>query len=157
MEILNTILEWPIIVQGALGSALFWLILVAGQKLTALISSKIGEDKDVATTFCLLAKAGPTENSRLQGYLNTLYGGFHYFIKALIVVVISLLTSPINHIVAMVGYFISVYFLFRSLFYVQHFTALGTTKECEEKLKKIGFMYPKKETANNQVNKDASR
>jgi hypothetical protein len=32
-QIFEEILKWPIIVQGALGSALFWLLLTLGEKL----------------------------------------------------------------------------------------------------------------------------
>ena len=42
-ELIQKILEWPIILQGALGSGLFWLILVAGQKFTAFITVKVSK------------------------------------------------------------------------------------------------------------------
>jgi hypothetical protein len=37
-ELIDTILKWPIIVQGALGSGLFWLVLFMGQKSVNKIS-----------------------------------------------------------------------------------------------------------------------
>ena len=40
-DIVKQILEWPIIVQGALGSGLFWLILFLGQKMSAFRSKRI--------------------------------------------------------------------------------------------------------------------
>ncbi|GAW97997.1 hypothetical protein MTCD1_03655 [Colwellia marinimaniae] len=35
-DIVNAVLEWPLIIQGALGSGLFWLLLLLGQKITYL-------------------------------------------------------------------------------------------------------------------------
>src|SRR6267378_8555562 len=40
MDIVKKILEWPIIVQGALGSAVFWLVLVLGQKIVGVFSKR---------------------------------------------------------------------------------------------------------------------
>jgi hypothetical protein len=37
-ELIDAIKAWPIIIQGALGSALFWLVLLCGQYLTTRIS-----------------------------------------------------------------------------------------------------------------------
>jgi hypothetical protein len=37
-ELIDAIKAWPIIIQGALGSALFWLVLVVGQKITNALS-----------------------------------------------------------------------------------------------------------------------
>ncbi|WP_024594258.1 MULTISPECIES: hypothetical protein [unclassified Pseudoalteromonas] len=32
-ELMDAVMKWPIIVQGALGSGLFWIILLLGQKI----------------------------------------------------------------------------------------------------------------------------
>lgn len=42
-EIVQEILKWPIIVQGALGSGLFWLILFLGQKAALLVSNRLSK------------------------------------------------------------------------------------------------------------------
>ncbi len=38
--IVDQILKWPVIVQGALGSGLFWLILIIGEKAFGISWSK---------------------------------------------------------------------------------------------------------------------
>jgi len=156
MDIFDQIMKWPVIVQGALGSGLFWLILLIGQKAMVHISSKVGTDRNVATYFSLMACAAPTEELRARGYLTSLYGGFHYFLKGLIVIVIviALLISPINYIVAIVGYLISLYFLFRSLSYVQHFASFGSKEDALKKLLKLGDDLAE-EPANKQSQSDA--
>ena len=141
MDIFQQILEWPVIIQGALGSALFWVILFFGQKSTIFLSSKISEDKDVATYFCLTAKSAPSHEQKTRGFLCCIYGAIHYLIKALIIIVVSLFVLPINNVVPMVGFPISLYFLFRSLSYVQHFTSLGSHQESLNQLIEIGDKY----------------
>lgn len=42
-EIVQEILKWPIIVQGALGSGLFWFILFIGQKLSFFLSDRLSK------------------------------------------------------------------------------------------------------------------
>jgi hypothetical protein len=39
-QVVEIILAWPAIVQGALGSGLFWLILLLGQKSSSVSTSK---------------------------------------------------------------------------------------------------------------------
>jgi hypothetical protein len=41
-ELIIAVKNWPVLVQGALGSALFWLLLVIGQKMAALLSDRWG-------------------------------------------------------------------------------------------------------------------
>ncbi|MAX53436.1 MAG: hypothetical protein CMH22_15785 [Methylophaga sp.] len=141
MNIFEEIIKWPVIVQGALGSALFWLVLLLGQKTAVFISKKITEDRDVATYFSLLAKAGPTREFRFDGLLTCLYAGFHYFLKAAIIALVSLIVSPINNVIPIVGYLVSLYFLFRSLSYVQHFSSLGSKEDAIKRLLDIGNRY----------------
>ena len=135
MDIFEEILKWPIIVQGALGSALFWLVLLLGQKSTNFLASKVSSDKQVATFFCHLAKSAPNQDQKVRGFFYCLYGAFHYFLKAFIVIVLALLISPYNHVASIAGYLISLYFLFRSLSYVQHFSSLGSNEDSIRYLK----------------------
>ena len=64
MEIINAITEWPVIIQGALGSALFWLIIETGQRTTRKFSAKLGEDHRTANWFSLAAHEAPPGNTR---------------------------------------------------------------------------------------------
>jgi hypothetical protein len=42
-NLIKEILEWPIILQGALGSFLFWMLLSGGQKLTSFLVEKFSK------------------------------------------------------------------------------------------------------------------
>jgi len=150
MDIFNTILKWPVIIQGALGSGLFWLLLLAGQVFVDKLSAKLNKDKQTGRDVALLARAESNRKMAAEAFFSCLYGSLHYFIKAMIVIVLALLISPINHVISIVGYLISVYFLFRALSWVPHFDTFGTMEEAKEKLKKLDEEY----TANKKINKD---
>lgn len=40
-EVVQEILKWPVIVQGALGSGVFWVILFLGQKIVLFLSGRL--------------------------------------------------------------------------------------------------------------------
>ncbi len=154
MEIIDTILEWPIIIQGALGSALFWVILAVGQKLIEFSGSRLSKDKKVANYWPLTAYTSDDLEQKKRAYLNCIYGGLHYLVKALIVIILSLMISPIIHTVAIVGYLISVFYLFKSLSYIPHFDSFGSYEKAVEKRKElVKELMP--ETANKQKQPDA--
>ena len=56
MEIIKTITDWPVIVQGALGSALFWLVFEIGQRGTRALVKRLGQDKKTTADFVLMAR-----------------------------------------------------------------------------------------------------
>jgi hypothetical protein len=56
MEVVNEILKWPIIIQGALGSLLFWIIFVLGQKLFNLLDSKLRKEQKLGRSFGKIAR-----------------------------------------------------------------------------------------------------
>lgn len=118
-------MDLPVIVQGALGSALFWLIFEVGQRLGLVISRKVFKDKKVAMWFSLAARASESHEYEIKYRQIAIYGGLHYLIKALILIVVSLLLAPINHVIAVVGYVSSVYFLFRALSFIPHTPRFG--------------------------------
>ncbi|TGK01803.1 hypothetical protein EHQ53_15110 [Leptospira langatensis] len=135
MEIIKEIANFPVIVQGALGSALFWIIFVIGQKVIKFLN-QFGKEKEIANAFSLMAELYDGEE-RHTSFLVCLYGGLHYLIKALIAISISLLLSNILEIISSIGYFLSLYFLFRALFFLPYFNRFPTKEEKQEKLNKV--------------------
>jgi hypothetical protein len=129
MEIFTYIETLPNIVQGIIASALFAFILFVGQKSTLLIVRKINNDKNTANNIALIAVAAEYHEIKVESFLTCIYGALHYFLKAVIVALISLIFSNINFIASFVGYFLSIYFLFRSLAYIPHYESLGKTTE----------------------------
>lgn len=132
MDIVKTVTDWPVIVQGALGSALFWAILELGQRGLRQLANKLSSDKETANWFALAAlEASPPlrENARYM----CLYAAMHYLLKASIVATLSLAVSSFINVFATVGYLIAVYLLFRALAYVPHTSTFGPIKERPKK------------------------
>ena len=149
MEIIRTITDWPVILQGALGSALFWVVLEFGQRLVKHMSSRLSRDQLAANTFALAAHEAEGDFA-LKARFFCVYGALHYFSKAGIVTVLSLALSEVFGIFATVGYLIAVFFLFRALAFVPHSNSFGSQGEREKKFKT--FM----EEVNN-IPKDSSK
>lgn len=128
MDIIKTVTDWPVIVQGALGSALFWAILEVGQKGVRKFAARLGRDKKTANWFALAAHEASGE-AGAQARFICLYGAMHYVLKGLVVTVLSLAVSPLLDVFAAVGYVIAAYFFFRALAFVPHTASLGPITE----------------------------
>jgi len=133
MNIIKVISDWPVIVQGALGAALFWLVLELGQRVIRKVSKKLGEDRQTANWFSLAGHYAPVGELRNTGRFICLYGAMHYLLKALIVAVLAFAVSGFIAVFADVGYFICVYFLFRALAFVPHTSHHGQPEEAKKK------------------------
>jgi hypothetical protein len=136
MEIINKILEWPVIVQGALGSFLFWLLFTISQKAFNFLNKKVRKEKELGSYFGRTARKQFRENNfTLSSYsfFVCIYASIHYFLKFTLTVFISVIVLDFIPIFAYVGYLIAIYFIFRALSYVTHF---NTFEEEEEKNQK---------------------
>ncbi|MBK1685726.1 hypothetical protein [Rhodoferax fermentans] len=134
MDIVKTITDWPVIVQGALGSALFWAILEIGQRGVRKFAARLGSDKKTANWFALAAHETSGEVGA-QARFFCLYGAMHYVLKGLVVTVLSWAVSPLLDIFAAVGYLIATYFFFRALAFVPHTASLGPIAERRQRFK----------------------
>ena len=134
MEIIGKILEWPIIVQGALGSALFWLVLFVGQKTINKISEKWNSDKETANYFAKSFHATEHETIRHLAFQSSMFGVLHYFIKSILIVVLSFIFGQFIPLFQTLGLIISLYFLFRALSYVPHFDSFSSKEETRKEL-----------------------
>lgn len=150
MDLVNRILEWPVIVQGALGSLLFWIIFTAGQKIVRLTTSKIEEDKKLGSSWGRSARdefyKGNTSSSNYSFFV-CIYGSIHYFLKFTLAVFISHLIDETIPVFAYVGYAFAIYFLFRSMSYVTHFGVFQSED------KKAGRKHPGEEVKKIQERK----
>ncbi|MDN2663630.1 hypothetical protein OW492_09585 [Psychromonas sp. 14N.309.X.WAT.B.A12] len=118
MELVNQILSWPTIVQGVIGSAIFWFILFFGQKLTKHTESIWGKHKhEIATRDQLITQAINSKN--LVTLSSTLslgtYMGVHYIVKAFIFITLGLSLQSLLPIFSVIGYLGGVIYLFLAL------------------------------------------
>lgn len=122
--IIKTVTDWPVIVQGALGSALFWIILELGQRVVRRAGERLGKDLDTANWYARVAHDG-AGSFRAGAQFFCVYGALHYILKGLVVTMLSLVVAPLIEVFATVGFLIAVYFFFRALAFVPHTASLG--------------------------------
>lgn len=132
-EILNRILDWPVLIQAVLGSFLFWAIFKLGEVSINYISSKLRAENELGSAFGKLArKSYLKDNSPEKSNFNffiCIYAALHYFLKFVIVIFISSIINDFLPIFGYVGYIIGFYFIFRSISYVTHFDNFHTPEE----------------------------
>ncbi len=134
MEVINEILKWPILIQGALGSFLFWLVFIIIKFIISFSQSKISDDKELGYSFIQMAIEANKDATEKDDYslndlsnysfLIAIYAGIHYFFKFIVVIIVSYLIENIIPAFAYSGYIISLYFLFRTFSYMPHFDTL---------------------------------
>jgi len=116
---ISQILSWPIIVQGALGSALFWLCLLIGNKIVrASIRHSItfGSERKMRIlkmerlryTGALAPGIEPTTLSTVA----LLYSAAGYAFKAMASIVLGLLLGDLLPLFRPIGYMFALYYLF---------------------------------------------
>jgi hypothetical protein len=104
--------DWPVLLQGVIGSAIFWLILVVGQRVMSLLSKQFSKySRDLRTT------AVRTELLRLHARKTTTYaeGGPYAalllyrlarpLIMALMWLVLGLAFESLLGVLGVVGFF----------------------------------------------------
>ena len=136
MELINEILKWPMIVQGALGSLLFWVVFKIGELSIKTITSKLSKDHELGNFFALTWRATEYKDVNASAFSCAIYGALHYFIKGFLIYILALIVAPLNQVFNTVGLLISAYFLFRSISYIPHTSKFGSQKEAEKKLDK---------------------
>ncbi|GAB3368112.1 MULTISPECIES: hypothetical protein [Giesbergeria] len=128
MDIIKTITDWPVIVQGALGSALFWAVLELGQRIVKRIASRLSTDYKAGSTWALMAHEAEGPLAHDSRFI-CMYAALHYLLKAGIVSALSLALGNAIEVFSSVGFLIAMYFLFRALSYVPHTSSWGSLED----------------------------
>lgn len=122
-DLINVIKDWPALVQGALGSGIFWLVLYIGQKFTSLISDKAQlhstkKNKKYLYNEILRHKAVRDGNEFQSGafYSSVLwFRASRNVINGLIWLTLGLIFGSIIGVFGIVGYLGCLYYLFTAL------------------------------------------
>jgi hypothetical protein len=128
MDIIKTITDWPVIVQGALGSALFWAVLELGQRLVKRIAARLSADRKTGSNWALMAHEAEGLLAQDARFM-CMYAALHYLLKAGVVSALSLALGSAIEVFSSVGFFIAMYFLFRALSYLPHTTSWGNLED----------------------------
>ena len=120
-ELIDAIKAWPVIVQGALGSALFWIFLLVGQKLAMYAAGKYSHISKKARISWLTNEqakccASLTQSSEEFATYATiiLYRTSRHLIKAAMWLVLGLISQSILSELGIVGFVGSLYYLFKA-------------------------------------------
>jgi hypothetical protein len=114
------VLEWPVIIQGALGSALFAFILYLGQKVSYFISVKISNLSRQNKINALLVEKvkyqiTQNENEERSAHIGILvYGALKSLTLGFILITLGLAFETIIPIFGLVGYLGALIYLFEA-------------------------------------------
>lgn len=141
---IDKIFDLPVIIQGALGSFLFWLAYVVSQRainsasnLIGNYSKSINKENALFEMSHLLQDVIPVDSAvGNKMHLLSIQAALYKFIKGVIFLTFGLISSEFIGLVSVIGYVIAVYYFFRALKagYIQMYSS-GITKE--EKKRRI--------------------
>ncbi len=118
MKLIEVLTDWHPIVQGALGSGFFWLVLEVGQRLGRNATERLEEGRKPEERPALEEDRPPDFGEAGHSSYVSVYSGTHYIAKGLIVLTISLGLKKLIPIFGLVGFLVSIYFFFRAISYV---------------------------------------
>ena len=128
MDIIKSVTDWPVIVQGALGSALFWAVLELGQRTAKRAATRLSADRKTGNNWALMAHEAKGSVA-VEARFMCMYAALHYLLKAGVVAALSLALGSAIEVFSSVGFLISTYFLFRALSFVPHTTSWGSLED----------------------------
>ncbi len=121
-KIIAAVTDLPVLIQGALGSALFALVMVLGQRLAAFIALKLTATsrkrrKRFLIEEILKYNVLSTNDYATRGafVLLLLYRASRSLFKALIWLTLGLIFSAANPVLGLVGFLGCLYYLFAAL------------------------------------------
>lgn len=120
-ELIEAIKAWPVIIQGALGSALFSLVILISQWVWKRCASSYSHHSKSARISwlisqciryeaCLAEPGVPT----IEAMVWILYRASRSFIKALLWLVYGLIMNSLLPLAGVIGYAVCIWYLFRT-------------------------------------------
>jgi hypothetical protein len=120
-ELIAAVKAWPIIIQGALGSALFWLVLLLGQKGVQALARKYSHMSKKARISWLISEKArclasmSEDHDSFATYATVmLYRASRHLLRALMWLVLGLTATTMFSWLGIVGYVGCLYYLFKS-------------------------------------------
>lgn len=131
-QLFGAVKDWPVIVQGALGSALFSLIIIAGQRATTYLSNHINSvsknrKRDrLNTQLTRLEALNSSDNAQSAFYAALLWiRASRSVIKALMWLTLGFAFGSFLNVLGVVGFLGCFYYLFKVLEVVKPITDEG--------------------------------
>lgn len=120
-ELIDAVKAWPVIVQGTLGSALFWLIMLCGQFLTSRISKTYSHHSKRARLSWLIsahnkhsAIVSTNDTEQTVCFVILIYRSSRHLLRALMWLVMGLIFQSLYLPAGIIGFCGSLYYLFKA-------------------------------------------
>lgn len=139
-EVFEVVNSWPVLIQGALGSGLFWLVLKISQKLVSYLGSSLGRifrniRKTELINERIRLRAAVAESGEKSKYSYILmYRASRPFLKAIMWLVLGLMLGQTMQVLSIVGYIGSLFYLFKAFEIVK---AIHAPENPEQRLKEL--------------------
>lgn len=119
---LEAVSNWPIIMQGALGSALFATIVFIGQKIYSYVSIKFSELSKIRRleflkeecTRCFIHTSDHV-STIIIGIISLFLGSFRKFLKGMAWLTLGLLGTKVSSLLGVIGFLGCLYYIFSAL------------------------------------------
>lgn len=139
-KLIASIQEWPVIVQGALGSALFALVLFVGQKIAAYFidsmhaQSRQARIRQLREQLIRFKALKAKDNAERAYYASLIWlRASRHVVKALIWLALGLAFNSLLGVLGVVGFLGAIYYLFIALSIVKGISYDGdVTAKIEE-------------------------
>lgn len=140
-ELIDAVKAWPVIVQGALGSALFWLVLLIGQSLTTMISAGYSNHSKQARLSWLISEQAKcramtsSSDAEFAAFATILvYRASRQLLKSFMWLAMGLVFQSLFMPAGTIGFLGCLYYLFKAAEVV---APLGEEKDPSAELAKI--------------------
>jgi hypothetical protein len=136
--LITTFKDWPVIVQGALGSGLFWITLYALQLLFARMAngfsylSKANELSSLRDELANIQLSLANGDQKTHAVISILYRMSRPFINGMLWLVLGLLLGSAISIFDVVGYIGSLYYFAKASTIVAPYSYAGDLNERNE-------------------------
>jgi len=145
METLNKILDLPVIIQGALGSFLFWLLyesckrfFLVASKFVAKHNRRMRHEVLVYERMQAIAMTSGDPNDRFHMILGCIYCGLSHAIKGLIYICFGLVTRDLLGPMSLIAYGFSIVYFYRAYGAVAlEFNSGKSNDDYEKRIKEI--------------------
>ncbi len=148
-SLVKAITDWPVLVQGAIGSALFWLVLLLGQKGVSAATSKFSSKSKARRKSFLMEqrlkyayKLTTDNDTRAAIFSGLLYRASRNALRGCIWLTFGSLASAFIPVFGAVGFVGALFYFFEALNTVtavpEADSAKDKVKELTEELKALG-------------------
>ena len=138
-RLVNAVTDLPVIVQGALGSALFALVLYVGQKVLAAVIARLSQSSKKRRKHTLLDElailsAASADDMASETYYGVvvLFRTARYLVRGIIWLTLGLVFESTISVFGIIGYIGCLYYLFQALRLVDGGEAENAKQRLEE-------------------------